>query len=72
MQNLLAAIALYEMINLRLKRDSTMKAKTQRKLALMAENKIFLKAGRTQKDYRTKPIFAFRALTTKIRDRRAG
>jgi len=69
----IAAKDLYEMTNLRLKTGGTMDLMTRRKLALMAETKRKVKEhAETEKNASHCPFSAFRGLTTKIRDRRAG
>ena len=56
----IAAIALYEMTNLRLKPNGAMNSTTKRKPALMVETqKNFWRADKTRKECRPLPIFCF-------------
>ena len=69
----IAAKDLYEMTTLRLMIGGTMDLMTRRKLALMADTKRKLKERAEQEKNASHCSFlAFRDLTTKIRDRRAG
>ena len=73
MLELITAIDLYEMTNLRLKFGVTKDLIARRKLALMAETKRKHTELRVpEKNAGHAPLFSFRGLTTKIRDRRAG
>ena len=68
-----AAKDLYEMMNLRLKVGGTMDLKIKRELALMVNTKRKLtEHADPEKNVSHCSLFAFRDLTTKIRDRRAG
>ena len=69
----IAAIDLYEMTTLRLTIGGTKNLMTKRKPALKAETRRkHVELTEPEKNAGHAPLFSFRGLTTKIRDRRAG
>ena len=73
MPKLIAAIDLYEMRKRRLKLGGTKDLMASLESALMADTKRKLtERVEPEKNASHCPLFAFRGLTTKIRDRRAG
>ena len=73
MLELITAIDLYEMLNLRLTIGGTKDLTIKRKATLIAETKRkHAELRELEKNAGHAPLFSFRDLTTKIRDRRAG
>ena len=67
----IAAIDLYEMLNLRLTIGGTKDLTIKRKPALKAETRRkHVELTEQEKNADPDPLFSFRGLTTKIRDRR--